>query len=230
MSAGVNRGIFEAYRYGIVTSASLMVRWLAAAEAVAEWRELPAACSTGLSLGLHVDLGEWFFRDGCWQALYEVAPASDTTAVQQEVHRQLDLFRELTGQNPTHFDSHQHVHLKHPLHKILRDVAAELSVPLRSVSRHARYCGSFYGQSTRGDSLPEAISPAALIRILDELPAGVTELGCHPGYAGDLQTMYRLEREVEVQTLCDAAVRMALDEKQIKLYSWADIPLPVNPK
>ena len=38
-SPGVNRGIIEAHEHGIVTSASLMVRWPAAASAAAYARE-----------------------------------------------------------------------------------------------------------------------------------------------------------------------------------------------
>jgi predicted glycoside hydrolase/deacetylase ChbG (UPF0249 family) len=36
-SAGINRGIVEAHQRGIVTSASLMVRWHAASEAAAAY-------------------------------------------------------------------------------------------------------------------------------------------------------------------------------------------------
>src|SRR5436190_23980393 len=52
-SAGINRGIIEAHERGIVTSASLMVRWPAAPAAAAY-----ACAHRGLSVGLHVDLGE----------------------------------------------------------------------------------------------------------------------------------------------------------------------------
>ena len=52
-SPSVNRGIVQAHRTGIVTSASLMVRQKATAEAI----ELSRACPA-LSLGLHLDLGE----------------------------------------------------------------------------------------------------------------------------------------------------------------------------
>ena len=47
-------GIVKAYDSGIVTSASLMVHMPAAAEAAALARERPL-----LSLGLHLDVGEW---------------------------------------------------------------------------------------------------------------------------------------------------------------------------
>src|SRR5688572_27225623 len=76
MSAGVNRGIIEAYRNGIVTSASLMVRGPAAAEAAALSRGCPA-----LSVGLHVDLGEWVYREGKWSASYEVVPLDNRIVV-----------------------------------------------------------------------------------------------------------------------------------------------------
>src|SRR5215210_6058372 len=83
-SPGVNRGVIAAHERGIVTSASLMVRWPAAAEAAAYARARP-----GLSVGLHVDLGEWVYRDGAWAARYEVARADDRAAVAAELARQL---------------------------------------------------------------------------------------------------------------------------------------------
>src|SRR5947209_5936730 len=90
LSPGVNAGILEAHARGIVTSTSLMVRWPAAAAAAAQAREHPR-----LGLGLHVDLGEWIYRDGSWQPLYEVVPLGDAGAVAVEVARQLDRFQSL---------------------------------------------------------------------------------------------------------------------------------------
>src|SRR5437762_14249294 len=48
---GINRGVFEAHRRGIVTSASLMVNYPAAAEVAQLSAENP-----GLGIGLHVAL------------------------------------------------------------------------------------------------------------------------------------------------------------------------------
>src|SRR5262249_59174838 len=86
-SFGVNWGIIEAHERGIVTSASLMVRWPAAAEAAVYGRQHP-----NLSLGLHVDLGEWACRDGHWMPVYQVVPTNDTAAVADEVARHLAAF------------------------------------------------------------------------------------------------------------------------------------------
>src|SRR5579884_523282 len=90
LSAGVNRGIIEAHEHGIVTSASLMVRWPATTEAAAYSRDHP-----DLSLGLHVDLSEWAYRHETWVPLYQVVPTDDITAVADEVLRQLTTFRAL---------------------------------------------------------------------------------------------------------------------------------------
>ncbi len=69
MSPGVNRGIIESHQSGILTSASLMVRW-PAAPAAADY----AKAHPHLSLGLHLDFGEWICRDGEWSQFYEVVP------------------------------------------------------------------------------------------------------------------------------------------------------------
>src|SRR6266446_1898300 len=89
-SPGVNRGIIAAHERGIVTSASLMVRWPAAAAAAAY-----ASTHPELSVGLHVDLRELIYRDGSWAVVYEVVPVDDRAAVAEEVGRQLDAFRRL---------------------------------------------------------------------------------------------------------------------------------------
>jgi hypothetical protein len=58
LSPAVNRGIIEAHEHAIVTSASLIVRWLAATEAAVYSREQP-----NLNLGLHRNLGEWAYGE-----------------------------------------------------------------------------------------------------------------------------------------------------------------------
>jgi predicted glycoside hydrolase/deacetylase ChbG (UPF0249 family) len=218
-SHGVNRGIIEAYERGIVTSASLMVRWPAALEAAAYGRQHPS-----LGLGLHVDFSEWAYRNGHWVSLYEVVSMNDITAVADEVSRQLAMFRHLVGREPTHIDSHQHVHLWEPLRTVLTKVTRELTVPLRHCGTEVRYCGDFYGQTAEGIPFPDAISVDRLLRILETLPPGFTELGCHPGAGNDLDTMYSSERAEEVKVLCDPRVRASLTTMRIELRSFRNIP------
>ena len=220
-SPGINRGVIEAHERGIVTSASLMVRWPAAESAAAYARAHPS-----LTVGIHVDLGEWVFREDTWVPVYEVVPRNDPTRVAEEITRQLVEFRRLVGRQPTHIDSHQHVHRQEPVRSILLRMARHLGVPLRSYSRVVRYCGDFYGQTAQGSPRPELISVENLIAILTALPGGFTELGCHPGLADDLDTMYRTERTEEVSVLCDARVRRAIASLSVQLCSFSAVADP----
>jgi predicted glycoside hydrolase/deacetylase ChbG (UPF0249 family) len=218
-SHGVNRGIITAHHHGIVTSASLMVRWPAAPEAAAYAREHPS-----LSLGLHVDLGEKFFRAGEWWPVYTVVPLQDMAAISREVAHQLDVFRRLLGRDPSHIDSHQHVHLREPARAVLVETAQRLGIPLRHCCASVCYRGNFYGQTAEGHPLPGVISVEGLIHILETLPAGYTELGCHPADGCDLETMYRSERQEELKVLCDPKVRTAIQAMEIELRSFTNFP------
>jgi chitin disaccharide deacetylase len=219
LSEGVNRGIICAHEQGIVTSTSLMVRWPAAAEAAHYALQRPQ-----LSIGLHLDLTEWVYRDTQWTLRYEVVPADDEAAVIAGVSRQLEAFRHLLGKDPTHIDSHQHVHRNEPVRGVVNQLARKLAVPLRSFTPRVQYCGDFYGQTGEGDPYPEGISLDGLLKTIQNLPAGVTELGCHPGEDEHLDSVYRIERMHEVAVLCDLQVRAALESNEVVLCSFADVP------
>jgi predicted glycoside hydrolase/deacetylase ChbG (UPF0249 family) len=218
LSSGVNMGIIEAHQHGIVTSASLMVRWPDAADAAALGREHP-----GLSMGLHIDLGEWIYTNGKWEPLYEVVSLKDGSAVAEEVSRQLDDFHRLVGNNPSHIDSHQHVHLRKPIKRLLLDISQKLSIPLRHCNPRIKYCGNFYGQTEKGESFPDFVSVDNLIKILKSVPSGITELGCHPGKDDNLNTMYSSERSRELKTLIDRRIKKCIDELGIELCSFYNI-------
>ena len=72
-----------------------------------------------------------------------------------------------------------------------------------------------------GKTCPGAVTTAALLQVLAELPTGETEMACHPGYAEDLDTMYRFERADEVAALCDSRVRAAVEAAGIILSTFA---------
>jgi predicted glycoside hydrolase/deacetylase ChbG (UPF0249 family) len=216
LSAGVNAGIVEAHERGIVTSASLMVRQPAAPEAAEYCR-----ARGSLSAGLHLDLGHWEFESGAWQVVYERVSLSGRKAVEAEAGYQLEAFRGLTGSDPTHLDSHQNVHLREPVASVARALAEEVGVPLRGVSSDVRYCGDFYGQTGEGGPFPEGIRVERLISLIEGLPPGATELACHPGRAVGGESTYRIERERELEALCDPQVREAIRREAISLRPFA---------
>jgi predicted glycoside hydrolase/deacetylase ChbG (UPF0249 family) len=216
LTAGVNAGIIRAHERGIVTSASLMVRGAAAAAAAAYAKARPQ-----LGVGLHLDLCEWRCVNDEWKLAYEVVPLADKRAVELEVEKQIAAFMRLAGRAPDHLDSHQHIHHDEPLKSILQAHAKKLGVILRHADSRVNYCGAFYGQSDKGYAYHEGISVDALLKILRELPPGVSELCCHPGLDEHLDSVYRVERAMECAALCAETVKASLATEQIELRTFA---------
>ena len=217
-SQGINDGVIECHEHGVVTSASLMVRWPWAAAAA------KYACRTSsLSVGLHLDLGEWIHRNGEWVPAYVVATPADPDLVRAEILSQFETFHRLMGCHPTHIDSHQHVHRQEPVRAVVAEIGSRLQVPIRDSSKTVTYVGKFYGQSRTGSVLDGVIAVDHLIGILRAVPAGATELGCHPGLRQDAPGMYVDQRNEEVRVLCDPRVRAAIQAEGIELISFRDI-------
>jgi predicted glycoside hydrolase/deacetylase ChbG (UPF0249 family) len=215
---GINAGIIECHRSGIVSSASLMVRWPAARAAGAYARHAPA-----LSVGLHLDLGEWAYADRGWFPVYQVVNPDDFAAVRSEIGRQFEAFRRLVGREPTHIDSHQHVHRHGATRTIAAECADRFGIPVRGANAEVMYRGEFYGQTGKGDPDAAAIGLDRLIGIIRSLPMGISEIGCHPAIGRDAPGMYVTEREQEVTVLCDPRVHAALEAESIALISYHDL-------
>ena len=209
-SRGINQGIIEAHRSGILTSTSLMVNMPASEEAAAFGRDLPH-----LSIGLHVTLTT---EEG--KPLIDFA---NPNLCRTELRRQFERFQELMGQLPTHLDSHHNIHRDPCLLPHFRELARRYGLPLREHSP-VRYFSKFYGQWD-GEMHLEQISVGNLGHMLaTEIQEGITELSCHPGYVDpDFQSVYSVEREAELRTLCDLTICNVLAEQQIQLVSFRDV-------
>jgi len=208
---GINRGVVEAHRHGILTSSSLMVEMPGSEEAARLAVGMPR-----LSLGLHAVLTD---EDGTPRVDFD-----DGDRCRLELDRQLRRFAQLIGMLPTHLDSHHNVHRDARLLPRFLELAQKHRLPLRGHSR-ARYFSAFYGQWDGGEAHLEWIAPESLVRMLtDDVRPGVTELACHPGFAAsDFRSSYSSEREVELRTLCSPSVRRAIGELGIVLVNFGDL-------
>ncbi len=211
---GVNRGVIAAHECGVVLSTSLMVDMPLAREAAAI-----AAAYPGLGVGLHFAVTD---MKGPKIDLFNV------TAIEKELHRQYQLCCDLLGHTPTHVDSHHHVHLRKELRPLFVAWAAEHRLPLRNHG-DVHYNGGFYGQwydeEWRPHPAPELIRLKNLEKIFRDLPAGVTELACHPAYLSpDLDSPYASEREIELATLVNPRVLSLAHELNIVLVNFATLP------
>ena len=207
LSRGVNEGVIEAHTEGIVTSTSLMVLAPAAEEAAAMAREHP-----GLAVGLH------FVEDGS-------ADLDDPAQAARVFAWQLERFRELIGADPTHIDSHHHVHAEGERMAVFTQLVSPLGVPLRQDGRVA-YIGGFWAEWEPGVTELKYISREFLIELVRrEVGEGYTELACHPArVTGDFRSSYHDERAVELQTLIEPGLREEIEALGVRLVSFREWP------
>jgi predicted glycoside hydrolase/deacetylase ChbG (UPF0249 family) len=197
LTRGVNRGIAEAHRRGVLTSTSLLVDTPFSEDAAALIADL-----ADLSVGLHADLPA---------ALVECRSDRAGIACIEELERQFERFRSLTRSRPAHLDSHRNVHRRDAFTDAFVQVGLLHGVPVREHS-DATYVSSFYGQWA-GATHAEQINLGGLERILRSSEGELIELACHPGYCDDtLRSSYRAERETELRTLCDERLSGLLAE------------------
>jgi hopanoid biosynthesis associated protein HpnK len=148
-TAGVNRGIAEAHRNGIVTSASLLANGQAFAEAVELARATP-----GFGVGVHLNLSDGpptapteavpsllndagEFEGGPDGLLLKIATrVLSMREVEIEWDAQISKVRK-AGIEPTHLDGHKHVHMLPGLFEIALRLAKRHGIAAIRVSHEA---------------------------------------------------------------------------------------------
>ena len=148
-TAGVNRGIAEAHRSGIVTSASLLANGSAFADGVKTARELP-----GLGVGVHLNLSdgpptapaeqvksllneEAEFSGGPESLLLRLGTRSlDLKEAEKEWDAQIAKVR-AAGIQPTHLDGHKHVQMLPGLFNVVLRLAKRHNIEAVRVAHEA---------------------------------------------------------------------------------------------
>lgn len=195
----IDRGIFEAHRRGLVTSATAMVDTPFAAAALAE-------APPSLAIGLHL-----------------VLDPARAGAAAGEVERQLERFRALRGGAPTHLDSHKHAHAHPSLLPEVARAAAAAGLPVRALDEPMRATLRAHGVRTTDHFVGDAaLRPCwtleRLLAALEGLEEGTTELMAHPGHRPErARTSFGVEREIELASLCDPRARALIERAGILL-------------
>lgn len=201
----IDRGILEAHRHGIVTSASAMVETPFVAAAL-------AAAPASLGVGLHAVLDPGLSRGGA----------------EAEVRRQLALFERLRGAPPTHLDSHRHAHAAPEVLAGFAAVARERRLAVRAVDVAMRTALRAAGVRSADHFLGDAAlrpcwTPERLLAALAVLEEGTTELMCHPGHAPSrVRTTFGVEREAELLALCDPRACAAVEASGARLARFGE--------
>jgi len=234
---GINTGVFEAHRKGIVTSASAMVNYESIHEAAAMSRENPK-----LGIGLHVALTggrtslpssrvpSLVGKDGAQPAKPAGLGGAQSAEIAAELEAQFRKFIEIFGRKPTHLDSHHHSHRLHDVFDALCALALREGLPVRnaggSMGKDLREAGIRTSDGFEEGFFDEGATVTNLLRIVDTLPAGATELMCHPAHEDAelaATSSYAAVRVRELKALCEPSVKAAIASSGVRLISFADL-------
>ena len=234
LTRGVSEGILAAHRHGIVSSTTVLVTGELDREQVARLRD----CGLGVGLHVNLTLGAPLTRgrslvDGDGRFVRDARRAAARVSVadvRAEVEAQIERFQSALKRRPTHLDTHHHVGLHAPVRDVVLDVARKLGVAVRSQNADARARARSARLRTPdhffGESGPDAYwSRERTVRHLRELPVGISEFMCHPGWvdAELAYSRYGRQRETEMIGLGGAAARATAAALGITLCTFADL-------
>jgi len=251
----VNDGIVEAHLRGILTATTLMANGHAFADAVAQAKATPTlevgvhlVLVGGDSLVSKRPLPATVAAMMRGVTLGGLNPYHEFRAQIKKVLA--------SGLRPTHLDTHKHTHLFPPVLDAVAKLGKEFGIPwvrrpfdfpldgyplpwrrrlvsqglnvlrLRFHAKLRRY-GCRTTDHFAGFSLTGHLQIADIVRLLDRLPAGTTELMVHPGFCREelraARTRLKESREKELLALTAAATREAVQRNGIQLGRYRDL-------
>jgi len=239
LSAGINQGILEAHRRGIVTSTSLMVNAPGAAEAARLALECPRlsvglhfVLTFGRPLAPHDEVGALLTPEGTFPRLDSGAQdKAPRPAIRAELEAQIKRFGETVGRPPAHLDGHHHVQALPAVLEVVIEAARELSIPVRAPDAATAGRLAIAGVKTTGAFIDrfygaEKIDLPSLLEILGSLEEGLSELMCHPARedpALPAISSYWRERPIELATLTAPEAREAIERLGIQLIASSSL-------
>lgn len=232
---GVNYGIVDAYRYGIVRSATIMANGNAFEHAV----EL-AKQNQGLRIGVHLTLtsgqavgrgyksiADDFGHFYSLQHLTDEEEMLDTKEIELEFIAQIEKVKR-AGINPSHLDSHHHTHLLDMVLPVLIKIARKYHLPIRVQNALQLQDGNedILSPNRLEDGFTgEGASVKRLTQIIDQLEEGKTaELICHPAYADQYlieHSANNMSRTKELEVLTSPQILSYIANKRIELLNFA---------
>lgn len=238
LSKGQNYGILDACKNGLVTSTTALVNGAAIDHAAQLSRRTPE-----LAVGMHfvLTLGEplspmpGLTRDGklgkwIWQMAEEDALPMEEIA--RELACQYQRFIALFDAEPTHLDSHHHVHMIPQIFPLVAEFAKSKGIALRidhtvpypfvipeGVRSSAGFSSEFYG---------DGVSEALFLQALDNSASrGETslEVMCHPAFVDNtiMGSAYCYPRLAELDVLTSSSLKYAIAERGYRLGTYRDV-------
>jgi predicted glycoside hydrolase/deacetylase ChbG (UPF0249 family) len=194
--------------------------------------------------------GQFFKKKKAWRRA--LLRQYDLKEVEEEFAAQISRLREL-GITPDHLDGNNHLHIFPHIAEVVARLARDsdikkIRLPLEKFQNPKHYFQPkvfskfFFGLLAKrasftfksfdllfpehfaGIQFPQVGKIESLQKLFRELPPGVTELMCHPGYrAVSLPQTAWSPHEEELVTLTNPKVFAALKQEQITLISFHDM-------
>lgn len=237
LTDGCNKGIIKAIEEGIVTSTTVMMNMPHAIKGIESLKSINFS-----SIGVHLTLtcgkptlpikevstlvnekNEFYKRKD------RLFPNMDLKEVEKELRNQIELFIK-TGLQPTHLDSHHHIHIYKGIREVVCKLAKEYNLPLRGVNSEITkflnqenilttddFSMKFYGEGATVDTLKE---------ILTDFNGRTMEIMAHPGMIDEnlmLLSSYNNERFDELKILTNKDIKTWIEKKGYKMVSYENI-------
>ena len=250
----ISRGIREAHLNGVVTSTTCMMNIPTTASDVAialkETPELAMGVHLVLTMGRPIltresgssitDENGNFFK---YVPFVEHIGQMDIDEVKTEWRAQIEAFIEASGRKPTHLDSHHHSSFFAPqlfrgmleLSKeydcairfpFTNDISSELVETNKHVPNLIEEFNPRRPDTFLVDFYDERATSDELLRLINKVSDGTTEIMCHPGYVDDAfakESVYNFQRERELKILTDPSIKEAIKANGIQLISFAEL-------
>ena len=219
LTRGVNLGIIDAFRFGIVRSTTLMATGEAYDHALELFKENPT-----LGVGIHLVLTSGYpLADGHKTIIDEFGRFYKLSTF-EEYHEQFaseEIEREFiaqiekvlkSGVAPTHLDSHHHVHMLPSIQEVMKVLAKRYSLPYRG---EMNFTDHFYGSDLTVHDL-EAI-------LEEHKHQEFLEVMSHPAYldaALNKASAYSQARVREYDILTCARIKNYIYSNKIELINY----------
>ncbi|MGN7469125.1 chitin disaccharide deacetylase [Brevibacillus sp. SAFN-007a] len=234
-SKGVNLGIIEAHRAGVVTSATVMVNMSGFEHAVQLANETPT-----LGVGIHLvltcgapvsqNVPSLTDEQGRFRRERDFLHASPEE-VERELRCQLETFLQ-TGLPLTHIDSHHHVHAHPAILPIVLRLAKEYRLPVRHPWAFSPGAWAEHAEVTTTEGFSERfygddLTVQSFIDVVEELAdCAVAEIMTHPAYVDEAVltgSSYTLPRARELHILTAKEIREYVQKRNVQLVTYKEL-------
>lgn len=223
---GINKGIVEAYRHGIVTQASVLIKAPKAQEAIEFAKDNP-----GLGVGLHLDLDRFCIirrPEGIVEGFKQnPVPLNE---ILEEARAQIAAFKD-SGSGLYHLDSHHHIHLRPEIFLAITELLKEYNI------KTTRFSDEYYKQYFGGQYIKEFRAALKKHNIITtdyfigggwddacfDIPSSASaELMVHPGYPGDGVSLPEW-RMKELKFCLNPRAKEEFKKRDIKLITFKEL-------